>query len=163
MVDPGLRSESRDDHHRATARTHLGLLAISCCRSPGCSRKDAVTNRRRRAIEKSHALLLSFLIASGTAHQACAAETMTCAQAISLVASHPGIEANSIISAVVNQWEAMDRRTAAGGHAPITQQMMTTPSAIDALSGQCIANPGQSLGAAAAQVYRVAREQLDGF
>jgi hypothetical protein len=41
--------------------------------------------------------------------------------------------------------------------------MMTTPSAIDALSGQCIANPGQSLGAAAAQVYRVAREQLDGF
>jgi len=88
---------------------------------------------------------------------------MTCAEAISLVANHPGIEANSIISAVLNQWEAMDRKTASGGHAPITQQMMTTPSAIDALSGQCIANPGQSLGAAAAQVYRVAREQLDGF
>ena len=61
------------------------------------------------------------------------------------------------------QWEAMDRRTTASGHAPIAQQMMTTPSAIDALSGQCIANPGQTLGAAAAQVYRVARQQIDGF
>jgi hypothetical protein len=114
-------------------------------------------------IKTNAAVLLSFVLASGTAQQAFAAETMTCAQAISLVANHPGVEANSIISAVLNQWEAMDRRTAAGGHAPIAQQMMTTPSAIDALSGQCIANPGQSLGAAAAQIYRVAREQLDGF
>ncbi len=108
-------------------------------------------------------MLLSIALGAGTIHPAQAYESMTCAQAIALVANHPGIEANSIISTVVNQWEAMDRRTAAGGHPPITQEMMTTPSAIDALSGQCIANPGQTLGAAAAQVYRVAREQLDGF
>jgi hypothetical protein len=109
------------------------------------------------------AVLLGLVVGLGTAHQAFAYESMTCGQAIALVAGHPGIEANSIISTVVNQWETMDLRTAAGGHPPITQQMMTTASAIDALSGQCIANPSQTLGAAAAQVYRVAREQLDGF
>jgi len=114
-------------------------------------------------MKRSAAALLGVVFGVGMAHQAFAYQGMTCSQAIALVANHPGIEANSIISTVVNQWEAMDRRTAAGGHAPITQQMMTTPSAIDALSGQCIANPGQTLGAAAAQVYRVAREQLDGF
>ena len=107
--------------------------------------------------------LLALVVASGMVRPAWANESMTCGQAIALVASHPNIEATSIVSTVVNQWEAMDRRTAAGGHGPITQQMMTTPGAINALSGQCIANPGQSLDAAAAQVYRVAREQLDGF
>ena len=107
--------------------------------------------------------LMGIFVGVGMAHHAFAYESMTCGKAIALVASHPGIEANSIISTVVNQWQAMDRRTAAGGHVPITQQMMMTPSAINALSGQCIADPGQTLGAAAAQVYRVAREQLDGF
>jgi hypothetical protein len=114
-------------------------------------------------MKRSGAVLLGLVIGMGTTHHAFASESMTCAQAIALVADHPGVEANSIVSTVVNQWEAMDRRTAAGGHAPITQQMMTTPSAIDALSGQCIADPRQTLGAAAAQVYRVARQQLDGF
>lgn len=114
-------------------------------------------------MKRSGAVFLVVVIGLGTAHPAFALESMTCGQAIALVASHPGIESSSIISTVVNQWEAMDRRTAAGGHTPIAQQMLTTPSAINALSGQCIANPGQSLGAAAAQVYRVAREQLDGF
>jgi hypothetical protein len=108
-------------------------------------------------------VLLGLVVDLAVGHQAFAYQSMTCAQAIALVGSHPGIEASSIISTVENQWEAMDRRTAAGGHAPITQQMMTTPNAIDALSGQCTANPGQTLGAAAAQVYRVARRQLDGF
>jgi hypothetical protein len=108
-------------------------------------------------------VLLGVLSGMGMARPAQAHAGMTCAQAIALVADHPGIEANSIISTVMMQWEAMDRRTAAGGHAPIAQRMMATPGAIDALSGQCIANPGQTLGAAAAQVYRVAREQIDGF
>jgi hypothetical protein len=108
-------------------------------------------------------MLLGIVLGLGAIHQVAAHDSLTCAQAIALVSNHPGIEANSIITTVVNQWEAMDRRTAAGGHAPIMQQMMTSPSAINALSGQCIANPGQTLGAAAAQVYRVAREQLDGF
>jgi hypothetical protein len=107
--------------------------------------------------------LLGLLSGMAMAHPAQAHASMTCAQAIALVADHPGIEANSIVSTVMMQWEAMDRRTAAGGHAPIAQQMMATPSAIDALSGQCIANPGQTLGDAAAQVYRLAREQIDGF
>ena len=114
-------------------------------------------------MKNSVAVFLGLLAGAGTTHHAYAYASMTCAQAIASVANHPGIEANSIVSKVVSQWEAMDRRTAAGGHAPIMQQMMTTPNAIDALSGQCIANPGQTLGAAAAQVYRVAREQLDGF
>jgi hypothetical protein len=114
-------------------------------------------------LKRSCVLLLGVLVGVGTSGPARAYESITCAQAIASVASHPGIEANSIMSTVMNQWEAMDRRTSAGGHAPITQQMMTTPSAIDALSGQCIANPGQTLGAAAAQVYRVARAQIDGF
>jgi hypothetical protein len=114
-------------------------------------------------MKRSYALLLGIFGSVATSDPACAYESITCAQAIASVASHPGIEANSIMSTVMNQWEAMDRRTSAGGHAPITQRMMTTPSAIDALSGQCIANPGQTLGAAAAQVYRVAREQIDGF
>jgi hypothetical protein len=107
--------------------------------------------------------VLGVLLGLGATHHAVARETMTCAQAIALVANHPGIEANSIISTVVSQWQAMDLRTAAGGHPPIMQQMMTSPNAINALSGECIANPGQTLGAAAAQVYKVAREQLDGF
>ncbi len=114
-------------------------------------------------MKKSAAVLLGVAIGMGSVHHACAYESLTCAQAISLVANHPGIEANSIISTVMNQWEAMDRRTAAGGHAPIAEQMIATAGTIDALSGQCISNPGQTLGAAAAQVYRVAREQLDGF
>jgi hypothetical protein len=114
-------------------------------------------------MKRSSTMLLGVFMCVGAAHPACAYESMTCAQAIAAVASHPGIEANSIMSTVMNQWEAMDRKTSAGGHAPIMQQMMTTPSAIDALSGQCIANPGQPLGAAAAQVYRMARAQLDGF
>jgi hypothetical protein len=114
-------------------------------------------------MKRSCALLLGIFAGLGAADPARAYASMTCAQAIASVADHPGIEANSIMSTVLNQWEAMDRRTSAGGHAPIVQQMMTTPSAIDALSGQCIANPGQTLGAAAAQVYRVAREQIDGF
>ena len=114
-------------------------------------------------MKASSVVLLAFALGIRAAHPACAFETMTCAQAIALVANHPGIEANSIISTVVTQWEAMDRRTTAGGHAPIVQQMITTPSAINALSGECISNPAQTLNAAAAQVYRVAREQLDGF
>jgi hypothetical protein len=114
-------------------------------------------------VKRSGAVLLSLVIGAGAAQHAWAHDSMTCAQAIASVAYHPGIEANSIISTVVNQWEAMDRRTAAGGHAPIAQQMMTSPIAVDALSGQCIANPGQTLSAAAAQVYRVVRQQLDGF
>jgi hypothetical protein len=114
-------------------------------------------------MRRSGATLLGVLVSLGMAHHAFAYQSMTCGQAIALVANHPGIEANSIISTVVNQWEAMDRRTAAGGHGPITQQMMMTSSAINALSGQCIGNPAQTLGAAASQVYRVARQQLDGF
>ncbi|WP_419759371.1 hypothetical protein [Acidisoma sp.] len=114
-------------------------------------------------MKRSGAAFLSVFVGVLTAHNAYALESMTCGQAIALVANHPSIESTSIISSVVDQWEAMDRRTAAGGHTPIAQQMLTSPEAINALSGQCIANPSQTLGAAAAQVYRVAREQLDGF
>jgi hypothetical protein len=94
---------------------------------------------------------------------AMALDRMSCAQAMTLVVNHPDIEATSIITMVVSQWQAMDRHTRAGGHAAIAAQMMASPVAINALSAQCNANPGQMLGAAAAQVYRQARAQLDGF
>ncbi len=92
-----------------------------------------------------------------------ASDMMTCAQAMTLVQNHPGIEANSILSVIANQWQAMDRRTTAGGHGAIAAQMLNSPAAINALTAQCNANPGQPLGVAAAQIYRQAREQLDGF
>jgi hypothetical protein len=109
------------------------------------------------------AIGLAAFLAFATLHPARASAGMSCAQAMTLVANHPGIEANSIIALVVDQWQAMDRRTAAGGHAPITAQMMAGPAAINALSAQCSNNPGQGLGAAAAQIYRQARAELDGF
>lgn len=109
------------------------------------------------------ALIAGGALVPGAAAPAFASDTMSCAQAVALIVGHPGIEANSIISMMVNQWQAMDRRTVAGGHAPITAQMMATPGAIDALSNQCTQNPGQPLSVAAAQIYRQAREQLDGF
>jgi hypothetical protein len=112
---------------------------------------------------RSGAVAIGLLLCLASPPAAKAYDSMTCAQAMTLVVNHPGIEANSIITLVVNQWQAMDRRTIAGGHQPITAQMMTGPAAINALSAQCNVNPGQTLGAAAAQVYRQAREQLDGF
>jgi hypothetical protein len=105
-------------------------------------------------------LLVSGLVAPPAAR---AGERMTCAQAMTLVQNHPGIEANSILSVIASQWQAMDQRTTAGGHGAIAAQMLNSPAAINALSAQCNANPGQQLGLAAAQVYRQAREQLDGF
>jgi hypothetical protein len=106
---------------------------------------------------------LAALLGFATPRPAMAYPSMTCAQAMTLVASHPGIEANSIITMVVDQWQAMDRRTVAGGHAPIAAQMLAGPAAINALSADCSNNPGQRLAAAAAQIYRQARSQLDGF
>jgi hypothetical protein len=105
-------------------------------------------------------LLVSWLVAPPVAR---AGAPMTCAQAMTLVQNHPGIEANSILSMIANQWQAMDQRTTAGGHPAIAAQMLNSPAAINALSAQCNANPGQALAGAAAQVYRQAREQLDGF
>jgi hypothetical protein len=107
--------------------------------------------------------LFLIVLCLGAPQAAQAGETMTCAQAMTLVQNHPGIEANSILSVIANQWQAMDRRTTAGGHAAIAAQMLNSPAAINALSAQCNANPGQPLGGAAAQIYRQAREQLDGF
>ncbi len=107
--------------------------------------------------------LLGVAFAMGPADRALAYHSMSCAQAMTLVAGHPGIEAASIAGMVANQWQAMDRRTVAGGHSPIAAEMMAAPSAINALTAQSNANPGQPLGAAAAQIYRQARAQLDGF
>ncbi len=117
----------------------------------------------RRAVRQVQGAACGLLLAAVMVPPAQADSRMSCAQAMTLVAGHPGIEANSIIAIVVDEWEAMDRRTVGGGHASITAQMMMTPAAIDALSTQCEINPGQPLGAAAAQVYVQAREQLDGF
>jgi hypothetical protein len=118
-------------------------------------------NRSRARLARLGSSLLVLWL--GAPPSAQANERMTCAQAMTLVQNHPGIEASSILSVIANQWQAMDRRTAAEGHAAIAAQMLNSPAAINALSAQCNANPGQPLGAAAAQIYRQAREQLDGF
>lgn len=114
-------------------------------------------------MRRSGAMAFALVAGLMPGQRAFAYQGITCAQAISLVANHPDVEASSVVAMAVSEWEAMDRRTASGGHAPITQQMLATPATINALSGQCISNPGQSLGAAAAQVYRTALEQIDGF
>jgi hypothetical protein len=124
---------------------------------------DAAQLTRKSIMRRTGTMAFALVVGLMPGQLAFAHEGMTCAQAIRLVANHPDVEASSVVAMAMNQWEAMDRRTASGGHAPITQQMLATPGAINALSGQCIANPGQSLGSAAAQVYRVAREQIDGF
>jgi hypothetical protein len=118
-------------------------------------------NRSGPPLDRLGACLL--LLWLGAPPAASAYNSMTCAQAMTLVQNHPGVEANSILSVIANQWQAMDRRTTAGGHTAIAAQMLTSPAAINALTAQCNANPGQPLGAAAAQIYRQAREQLDGF
>ncbi len=114
-------------------------------------------------MRKLGAALLAVLLGGVLMHRASATTSLSCAQAMTLVADHPGVEANSIASIVVSQWQVMDRRTAEGGHPAIAAKMLTTPAAFSALSAQCNANPGQPLGAAAAQVYQEARQLLDGF
>jgi hypothetical protein len=105
----------------------------------------------------------SALLALSITGPALAYGNMTCAQATALVANHPGVEAASIITMATNQWRAMDRRTVAAGHAAIEPRMVQTNVFINALSAQCSANPGQLFRASVAQVYRVAREQFDGY
>jgi len=92
-----------------------------------------------------------------------AAQTMTCAQAMTLESEHPGIETTSILSIIARQWQAMDQQTLAHNAQPITPAMTAGPTYFNMLSAQCEANPGQTLHAAAAQVYRIARSALDGF
>ena len=92
-----------------------------------------------------------------------AAQTMTCAQAMTLESQHPGIETSSILSIVSRQWQAMDQQTMAQNGHPIAPAMTAGATYFNMLSAQCEANPGQSLHAAAAQVYRIARSALDGF
>lgn len=106
------------------------------------------------------ALGLAHAMAPGAAH----AETMTtCAQAMESIHYHPNIAASSLLASVVGQWQSLDRQTEAAGHPPITGRMVQTPAVMDALVQQCTANPGETVNAAAAMVYSIARQSFEGF
>lgn len=92
-----------------------------------------------------------------------AASVMNCATAMTLVSLHPGIEAPSVVTDVLAQWQAMDRQTMAAGHPAIAAQMVNTPAVMTLLARQCQDNPGQALQQASAQVYLRARAAIDGF
>lgn len=92
-----------------------------------------------------------------------AAVERSCAQAMVSIQYHPDIAASSILAVVMNEWQAMDRQTVASGHAAIATRMVQTPAVMNALTQQCNDNPGQSIQAAAAAVYRLARQSLDGY
>jgi hypothetical protein len=107
--------------------------------------------------------LLGALLALAAAAPAQAYVGLTCAQAMTLVSNNPGIESQSIMSQVAGQWAVQDKRTVALGYPPIAQQMLGNGAAFQRLSSQCQDNPGQTLSAAAAQVYLQSREALDGY
>lgn len=94
---------------------------------------------------------------------ALAAVERSCAQAMVSIHYHPDIAASSILAVVMNEWQALDRQTVASGHAAIAARMVETPAVMNALTQQCNDNPGQSIQAAAAAVYRLARQSLDGY
>jgi hypothetical protein len=106
---------------------------------------------------------LMILTAPPSANVATAGERLKCAAAMVLVAQHPGVEAPSVATDVLAQWQAMDRQTTAAGHAPIVGQMVGTPAIMALLAQQCRDNPGQALWQASAQVYLRARAVIDGF
>lgn len=89
--------------------------------------------------------------------------TLKCAAALTLVAQHPGVEAPSVVTDVLAQWQDMDRQTMATGHAAIAAQMLRSPAILNLLAHHCQDNPGQSLQLAAAQVYLRARAAIEGF
>ncbi len=105
------------------------------------------------------------LVAFGQAQPgwAQAVGTLKCAAALTLVAQHPGVEAPSVVTDVLAQWQNMDRQTMATGHAAIAAQMLSSPAILDLLARHCEDNPGQSLQLAAAQVYLRARAAIEGF
>jgi hypothetical protein len=88
---------------------------------------------------------------------------MTCSTAMTLVHNNPAIETNAVMSVVANAWEAMDKFTVARGFAPIAPKMLGNSASIELVGAQCQNNPGEPLTRAAAQVYRQARKQMDGF
>lgn len=107
-------------------------------------------------------LLLGILFLA--VHRPARAETVvSCAAAMDLIADHPGIEAGSLLTEVAAEWRAMNQATLSAGHPALTGQMLSMPGVMNQLSRQCANNPGQSLRAAAAQVYLRARAALDGF
>jgi hypothetical protein len=89
--------------------------------------------------------------------------SLTCARAMTLVANNPGIESQSIVSIIENQWQSQDKTTLAAAHAPLLPAMTSSAAYMQLLSAQCMNNPGQPLTAAAAQVYAQARQALDGY
>jgi hypothetical protein len=88
---------------------------------------------------------------------------MTCARAQMLEANSPGIETQSLMSIIAQDWQTMDQATVARGDAPVAPAMLKSNIYFNMISTQCTENPGQPLHAAAAQVYRQARMTLDGF
>jgi hypothetical protein len=90
-------------------------------------------------------------------------DAITCAKATQLVAASPGIETNEILNTINNDWVALDARTVQAGHPPIEPVMVKGNGFFNNVSQQCSLNPGQLLSAAAFQVYRSARAQIDGY
>jgi len=87
---------------------------------------------------------------------------MTCAKATAMIANAPGIESNAILSMVTKQWQLLDMNTEAAGH-PAIEPLMVGQNGFQQLTNQCALNPGELLRAAAFQIYRADREQLDGY
>lgn len=76
---------------------------------------------------------------------------------------HPDIEASSILAIVMATWQSLDRQTVATGHAALATGMLASQQAMNGLVRQCRENPGQSIQAAAAAVYVLARQEVDGY
>jgi hypothetical protein len=89
-------------------------------------------------------------------------DIMTCAKAAMMIANSPGIESNAILSMVTRQWQQLDLNTEAAGH-PAIEPAMVGQNGFQQLTNQCALNPGELLRAAALQIYRSDREQLDGY
>ncbi len=105
-------------------------------------------------------LLLSLVVAQPAF--AYGNDIMTCAKATAMIANAPGIESNAILSMVTNQWQQLDLNTEAAGH-PAIEPAMVGQNGFQQLTSQCALNPGELLRAAAFQIYRSDREQLDGY
>jgi len=110
---------------------------------------------------KFPAALLLGLLASPPAF-AYGNDIMTCAKATALIANAPGIESNAVLSMVTKQWQQLDLATEAAGH-PAIEPIMVGQNGLQQLTNQCALNPGELLRAAAFQIYRADREQMDGY
>jgi len=119
----------------------------------------AVSKNKNRVAGAIAAMLYLYSVQTAFAY----GDNMTCSEAAAVIANAPGTESIAIQSKIANEWLALDQATLRAGHPAIEPMLLNGNGFFNQVSAQCGLNPGGTLSAAAGQVYRSAREQIDGY